>query len=156
MVGFVGLPLLAGVVSGSVGSPALAAWYHGLTLPPGVPPDWAFGAVWAAIYALMGLAAWMVWRHGRRQPPARPLAARALRLWGWQLLVNAAWVPCFFGLRSPGLGLLVVLLLLGLVAATARVFVRVDRQAGRLMFPSLVWTCYAAYLNVGVWVLNPH
>ncbi len=87
--------------------------------PPGTPPDWAFPVAWGTLYLLMAVAAWMVWRHAG---VARRGHYAALRLWGWQLLFNALWTPAFFGLRSPGLALVVILALLVLVALTLRAF----------------------------------
>ncbi len=125
---------------------SVGGWYLSLTRPPGTPPNWVFGPVWTVLYVLMALAAWMVWR--------RVGAGPALRLWGWQLAANALWSPVFFGLRSPALGLAAILLMLALVAATARVFHRIRPLAGALMLPYLAWVSYATYLNLGLWWLN--
>ena len=147
LIGFVGLPLLVGLSSGSITAVAVREWYPSLVAPPGRPPNWLFAPVWTALYVAIGVAAWRVWR----QPlPNR----RALRRWGWQLLFNAAWTPAFFGLHSPALGLAVILPLLVLIALTIRSFVHLDRIAGWLLLPYLAWTTYATYLNLGFWWLN--
>lgn len=146
MLGFLGLCLLVGVSDAAVTQTSVRTWYVALHRPPGTPPNWVFGPVWSLLYAGMAVAAWLVWR--------RIGASRPLRLWGWQLIVNALWTPAFFGLRNPALGLGVIVLLVVLVAATARVFWRVRRTAGWLMLPYLAWGCYAAYLNAGFWWLN--
>jgi tryptophan-rich sensory protein len=101
------------------------------------------------IHVLLGTAAWLVWR--------RPtLGTRgALLLWGWQLLVNAAWTPVFFGLHSPRLALLVILVLLLLVVLLIRAFLRLRPLAAALLLPYAAWTCYAVYLNAGFVWLNP-
>lgn len=147
LIGFVGLPLLVGGASGSLTAAAVRDWYPSLIPPPGRPPNWLFAPVWTALYIAMGVAAWRVWR----QPlPNRP----ALRLWGWQLLANAAWTPAFFGLHSPALGLAVILPMLALIVRTVRAFAPLDRPAAALLLPYLAWTSYATYLNVGFWWLN--
>ena len=146
LVGFVGLCLLVGAVGGSVAAPALAVWYHSLTAPPGTPPNWLFAPVWTVLYVMIGTAAWMVWR--------RRGASRPVRLWGWQLAANALWVPAFFGLHSPRLGMAVMAVVLVLTALTIRSFLRVRRAAGLLMVPYAAWSLYAAYLNAGFWFLN--
>jgi tryptophan-rich sensory protein len=122
-------------------------WYLSLIAPPLTPPDDVFPAVWGALYVMMGVAAWLVWRAVERPGP--------LRLWGWQLLVNALWAPAFFTLRSPGLALLVMLPLLALVLLTVRAFRGVDRAAMWLMLPYLTWLAFATYLNAGFWWCNP-
>lgn len=126
---------------------ALRGWYQSLAAPPGTPPGWAFAPAWTLLYVLMGTAAWLVWRGADHRRP--------LLLWGWQLLVNAAWNPLFFGLHAIGAALAVSVLLVMLVGLTAVSFARRSRAGGLLLFPYLLWTCYAAYLTAGFWSLNP-
>jgi tryptophan-rich sensory protein len=148
LVGFVGLCLLVGAVGGMVTARSVGTWYLSLTRPPGTPPPWVFGPVWTTLYVMIGVAGWLVWR--------RTGPSGSIRLWGWQLLVNAIWTPAFFGLRSPALGLVLILGLLALVAQTIRAFARIDRHAAFLMTPYFIWSCYATWLNAGIWWLNPH
>lgn len=146
LLGFVGLCLLAGAASGSVTAEAVPGWYRSLISPPGTPPDWLFAPVWTVLYIMIGVAGWLIW--------LRPAALPALRLWGWQLAANTGWPVAFFGMRSPGLALLEILLLLGLIGFTLRAFHRRRRAAAWLLAPYLAWTLFAAYLNAGFWWLN--
>ena len=123
------------------------------------------------MYVLIGVAAWLVWLRRPKLGTADTAAEcgrdrlqlsrssggvlRALRLWGWQLLLNAVWAPAFFALQSTALALLVVAGLLVLIALTARAFAACRPVAAALMLPYLIWTCYAAYLTAGFWWLNP-
>jgi benzodiazapine receptor len=145
-LGFVGLCLLVGAASGSVTADAVQAWYPSLAAPRGTPPNWVFAPVWTTLYFMIGVAGWLVW--------LRPDSFAALRLWGWQLAANVAWSSAFFGMRSTGLGLLVILLLLALICLTLRAFHRKRREAAWLLVPYLAWTVYASYLNAGFWWLN--
>jgi translocator protein len=147
LVGFVGLCLLVGAANAALVPAALRSWYPSLTRPPGTPPDWVFGTIWAVLYVVLGVAAWLVWR--------RAGTGRALRLWGWQLAANASWGPAFFGLHNPLLALAVLIVLLGLVGLTIQRFVRVQRLAGGLLVPYFAWICYAAWLNAAFYWLNP-
>lgn len=149
LIGFIGLPLLVGAASGSLTVAAVRDWYPSLIAPIGKPPNWVFGPVWTTLYIAMGIAAWLVWRHA-----AALGQRRALQLWGWQLLVNAAWTPAFFGLHSPGLGMIVIVPMLALIVLTARAFAQIDRAAAWLLLPYFLWTSYATYLNAGFWWLN--
>lgn len=151
LVGFVGLSLLVGATAAAVTAPGVRGWYLSLMRPPGTPPDWVFAPVWTILYILMGLAAWLVWRRGRRMGVE---GRTALRLWGWQLLVNALWSPVFFALHSPAAALLVIVVLLALIAISLRAFLRIRPLAGCLLLPYLAWVCYATYLNAGFWWLN--
>ena len=151
LVGLLGLCLLVGVSDGVVMQAGTPGWYAAHLHAPGTPPDWAFPAVWSALYLLMAVAAWLVWRHAGY---ARRAHYRALRLWGWQLFANALWTPAFFGLQSPLLALVVIAALLALVGLTVKAFWRVDRLAACLLLPYLAWVSYAAWLNAGFWWLN--
>ena len=148
LLGFLGLCLLVEISAGAFTATSVHGWFVSLTRPPGAPPGWLFAPVWTVLYGMMAVAAWLVWRSGR------PAAYRALRLWGWQLLVNALWSPAFFGLHSPGLGLAVILLLPPLVALTAWRFAPLSRPAALLLLPYLAWSLYAAYLTAGFFDLN--
>nr|WP_283949950.1 TspO/MBR family protein [Limobrevibacterium gyesilva] len=141
--------LLVGAANGTMTATSVRTWYLALAWPPGTPPNWVFAPVWTTLYVLIGTAAWLVWC--RPSPGQR----RALLLWGWQLLLNAAWTPAFFGLHSPALGLLVILPLLCLIGLTIRAFAAQRPVAAALMVPYAAWTCYATYLNVGFLWLNP-
>ncbi len=147
LVGFVGLCLLVAAADGSIVAGAARGWYLSLNRPPGTPPNWVFAAVWTALYAMIGLAGWLVWR--------RTVGTRALRLWGWQLAANAFWTPAFFALHSPPLAFAICLVLLGLIALTLRAFLPLRPAAAWLMAPYLAWTGYVTYLTAGFWWLNP-
>jgi benzodiazapine receptor len=146
LVGFVGLCLLVGAVGGSMTARAVQTWYTTLQAPPGTPPNWAFAPVWAALYVMIGIAGWLVWK--------RLGASRPLRLWGWQLAANALWAPAFFGLHSLSLAMSVMVVLLLLLGLTIRTFRWVHRPAAALMVPYAAWCLYAAYLNAGFLLLN--
>jgi translocator protein len=130
---------------------ALAAgarrWYLSLMRPPGTPPDSGFVSAWGVLCVLMGVSGWLVWR--------RSISSRPLRLWGWQLAVNALWTPAFFGLHRPLFGAVVLLALIPLIALTIWRFARVSRLAAYLLIPYLLGTGYCLYLNAGIYLLNP-
>ena len=136
-----------------VGAAATASapeFYLELSRPGWAPPPGVFGPVWSVLYALMGIAAWLVWTERDR---AR--VTGALTLFGAQLAANALWSWLFFGWRLGALAFAEVLLLLVLIAATVRAFWRVRRAAAVLLVPYLLWVCYAAALTLSVWQRNP-
>lgn len=146
LAGFIGVCFAAGAVAGAVTDPNISTWYESLARPPGTPPNWVFPVVWSIQYVLIGIAAWLVWR--------RPGDRRSLRPWFWALVFNFLWSPAFFGLHSPGLGLLAIVPLLLSIVLTIRAFARVRPVAAWLMVPYLIWGSYATYLNVGIFYLN--
>jgi translocator protein len=147
LVGFVGLCLLVSAADSAIIAGTARGWYLSLTRPPGTPPNWALGLIWAVVHVMIGVAGWLVWR--------RSTATRPLRIWGWQLAANAVWAPAFFAIHSPPLALVVNLVLLVLIAVTAQAFIRVRRSAALLLGPYFAWTGYVSYLTAGFWWLNP-
>ena len=139
-------------VSGAVATvEAVRDWYPTLEKPWFTPPNWLFGPAWTTLYAMMGVAAYLVWRHGWEQGAVKA----ALVAYGVQLALNALWSPVFFGLRAPGPGLVVIVALWIAIAVTIVWFGRVSTIAAWLMVPYLAWVTYATALNFEIWRLNP-
>jgi len=149
LVGFVLLCLAVGYAGGQVTAPAVANWYPTLAKPSFNPPDWVFAPVWTALYVLMGVAAWRVWRTSP-QPGRR----RALGLFLLQLALNLGWSLVFFGLQAVGVALIEIVVLLALILVTMIAFWRLDRFAGLLLLPYAVWVGFATSLNFMIWRLN--
>ncbi len=139
-----------GGLAGWVTQTSVTTWYPTLAKPSFTPPDWVFAPVWTLLYALMGLAAFLVWRRGLRHAPVRT----ALTAFGIQLALNAGWSFAFFGARSPSLGLVVILGLWAAVAWTMDQFFRIRSAAGWILVPYLAWVTYALALNAAIWWLN--
>jgi translocator protein len=131
---------------GLITSPNITHWYAGLTKPTWTPPYSVFGPVWATLYWFMAVAAWLVWLKRNAVVPLILVAV--------QLVFNAAWSWLFFGLHSPGLGFVDILLLWIAIAATTIAFWQRSRLAGLLFVPYLAWVSFAAVLNLGIWRLN--
>jgi tryptophan-rich sensory protein len=124
-------------------------WYASLAKPAWNPPGYVFGPVWTALYLLMGVAAWMVWRkEGFSGAPV------ALGLFLFQLALNALWSYLFFGLQRPGCALVEVIILWLAILATTLRFWRISSAAGVLMLPYLLWVGFATVLNLQLWRLN--
>lgn len=118
--------------------------------PPWAPPGWLFGPVWSALYLLMGLAAWLVWRV-RGFAGARS----ALLVFVSQLAVNALWTWLFFVWRQGALAFLEILMLWVLILVTIGLFWRASRVAALLLLPYLAWVSFASVLTFAIWRLNP-
>lgn len=135
---------------GSVASLRAGEFYAQLTRPGWAPPAALFGPVWTALYVLMGIAAWLVWRERGFAG-----AAGALSLFLVHLAFNALWSWLFFAWRSGALAFAEVLVLWAMILATLVAFWRVKPLAGALMVPYLVWVTYASALTWSVWRGNP-
>ncbi len=147
---FLVVVLLIGQLGGAITAPALLDWYPTLAKPEFTPPNWVFPVAWTFLYILMAVAAWLVWRAAggfMRAPDA-------FGFWALQLALNLAWSFLFFGLRSPGLGLLCVLALMVVIALTIAAFLKRSRPAAWLLIPYLLWVGFATALNFEIWRMN--
>ena len=148
LIGWLLVVLAAGAV-GALATRHARAFYAGLVKPPWAPPGWLFGPVWTALYLLMGVAAWLVWRTAGWSG-----ATAALSLFLGQLACNAAWSWFFFAWRRGALAFADTLLLLCLIVATHFAFAHVHRLAALLLLPYLAWVAFATALTFAVWRAN--
>jgi tryptophan-rich sensory protein len=149
LAGFVLASFAAAALGGATTAGSVRDWYPTLAKPSWNPPSWLFGPVWTALYAMMAVAAWLVWRRGGFAAQCRPLA-----LFLTQLGLNAAWTPLFFGLHWPGIAFAEIMLLWLAIAATIAAFRPVSHPAAWLLAPYLAWVSFAAILNLTLWRLN--
>ena len=140
--------------AGAVGSvytiPAIPGWYASLQKPLFSPPDWVFAPVWSILFTLMAIAASLVWAKGLKEPAVR----KGLIVFVAQLALNSFWCFLFFGLRSPGFGLIEIFVLWFAILITILQFLKVSRWAAWLMTPYLLWVSFACGLNLGSFLLN--
>ncbi len=139
----------SGAVFTSMG---LESWYPSLAKPTLAPPNWVFGPVWTTLFALLGVAVWLVWRS--IDGPNTPAARFGLWVFAGHFVINLAWSAVFFGIQSLSGGFAVIVLLWLSIVATMWAFDRVDRRAALLLVPYLVWVSFAGYLNYAIWMLN--
>lgn len=149
LVAWLALAFAAAAV-GAVASVQAASFYSQLARPSWAPPPSVFGPVWSVLYALMGIAAWLVWRHPKEERHALPIT-----LFVAQLAVNALWSWLFFAWHLGAGAFVDVLVLLALIAATIISFWRVRPLAGILLLPYFAWVSFASALTWSVWQSNP-
>ena len=150
-LGFIGWFVLSFAASavGAVASIEAKSFYRQLVQPSWAPPPWLFGPVWTVLYAMMAIAAWLVWRKGGFR------ANRiALSLFLVQLVLNALWTWIFFAWHSGAWAFAEIVVLWVLIVATIVAFWRVRPLAGALLIPYLLWVSFAAALNYSIWQLN--
>ena len=129
---------------------AVPDWYSTLTKPTFAPPGWVFGPVWIILYFLMGVSLYTVW-VSESKPKIRKVF---FTVFGIQLVLNALWSLLFFGLRSPLLGLVDIILLDIMVLTTIIYAKSVSKLAAILLVPYLVWIIFATILNSAIFLLN--
>ena len=141
---------LAGIIGSIFTISAIPNWYTALTKPTLNPPSWIFGPVWTTLYALMGTAAFLVWKKGLDRSDVR----KALFVFGLQLLLNATWSIVFFGLQSPAWALVNIVALWLSIVWTMILFYKISKISTWLLVPYILWVSFAMYLNYSIWMLN--
>ncbi len=149
LAGFLLLSLAVSALGGLATSTSVGSWYQTLAKPAFSPPDRVFGPVWTLLYVLMAIAGWRVWRL-----PASGLRRLALCAYAVQMALNLLWSFLFFGARAIGPALAEIVLLLAAIAVTTRLFWQLDRPAGLMFLPYLLWVGFATVLNAALWWLN--
>jgi tryptophan-rich sensory protein len=138
---------------GLLGTPftlnAIPDWYMYLNKPFFAPPNWLFGPAWTLLYFLMGVAIYRIWIT----KPSKK-TKEAINYFLAQLSLNFIWTPIFFGLRSPVIGLAVIISMWFMILFTIKKFVSVDKLAGYLLLPYLAWVTFATMLNAAIVILN--
>ncbi len=142
---------LAGVIGSIFTFSSIPAWYSTLAKPGFTPPNWVFAPVWIILYALMGIAVYIVYESKVKN---KSLKNMALSLFGIQLVLNAVWSIVFFGMHNTFGGLIIIALLWLSIAATMLKFYEINKTAYMLLIPYLLWVSIATALNYWVWILN--
>jgi len=141
---------LAGIVGSFFTAPAIPTWYAQLKKPSFVPPSWVFAPVWIILFFLMGVSVYLIWSRGveRKQVRIAPF------IFSVQLILNILWSFFFFGLQSPLLGFIDIVLLWFAILATILSFYKISPKAAFLLIPYILWVSFAALLNFSILQLN--
>lgn len=143
----IGVGTLAGVLS--MGG---MEQFASMIKPPLSPPAWLFPVAWTILYTLMGISSYLVYTS--EEPKDSNLKSQALSTYGYQLLVNFLWPVFFFNFQWYFFSFLWLVFLWILVAKMILEFRKINPLAALLNIPYLLWLTFAAYLNLGVWLLN--
>ena len=144
----IAVPLAVGGVSALITMDAMKS-FGSLNQPPLSPPAWLFPLVWSILYVLMGIASYLVLVSDK---PAR--AKTALTVYGVQLFFNFFWSIIFFNFEAYLFAFIWLIILWVLIIITTVLFFGIDKTAGYLMIPYILWVTFAAYLNLAIYLLN--
>ena len=145
---WIGLSEITGIASGLLSMDCMRSFDETVAQPPLSPPGALFPIVWTVLYALMGIGAARI----SMTDPSRT-RSRGLNLFIIQLALNFLWSPLFFCLKTFGLAFFWLQGLLATVILMTLEFRKTERLAAFLQIPYILWLCFAAYLNIGIWVL---
>ena len=122
--------------------------YGNIQQPPLSPPSWLFPIVWTILYVMMGFASYLIYETKDNNNK------HALIFYSIQLAINFIWPIFFFGFDAYFFSFILIIILLIFVILTMISFYRINKTAGLLLIPYLLWLIFAAYLNLGVYLLN--
>ncbi|XP_028365990.2 translocator protein 2 isoform X1 [Phyllostomus discolor] len=146
---FVALPQMGPILVGLLAPHRLSGWCDSLRKLPWCPPYKVLLLVWTAIYSVMGYASYLVWKNmggGFGRPLALPLG-----LYIVQLAISWTALILFFTVHTPGLALLHLLLLYGLVVSMALIWHPINKLAALLLLPYLAWLTVTASIAYRLW-----
>jgi translocator protein len=125
------------------------AWYETLNKPPFNPPGWIFTPVWTVLYTLILISIFVYYRQTDKKWMVPTTLILVIHL-----ASNFIWTWLFFGLRSPALAFLDILLLDLSLCVLMNLFAKSSLVAAALLIPYLIWVLFATYLNLAFWILN--
>ena len=144
------IPLAIGAVGSLLTMESVKTWYPTINKPGFNPPDQVFGPVWSTLYILMGISSYLVWKR-RKIGPSYNLAISVYLL---QLILNLGWSFLFFHQQQIGFALAEIFVLLAIIIANAIIFYKINKVAGWLFVPYILWVSFASYLNYSIYILN--
>ena len=103
-----------------------------------VIPAWIFPVVWTILYILMGVSSYLVYEEIGEVP----------RIYIIQLIFNLLWSFIFFKFKWFTFAFIWIIILFVLVYRMIREFREIDKTAGNLQIPYLIWLVVAAILNL--------
>jgi len=164
---------LAGAIGSIFTAPQIGQWYSTLNKPSFNPPNWIFGPVWTTIFVLMGISLYLVWKknfamHNKIecQCPCSKISVckiiftepikkgYVVSVFMAQLVLNILWSVLFFGMQSPGLALLDLVILWLMILVNIAFFYRISKISALLLLPYILWVTFAGVLNYFLWMLN--
>lgn len=143
----VALPLLVGFISSFFTMNSMEV-YNSLNKPTLSPPGYVFGIVWTILYILMGIGSYIVYKSDN------PDKMNILKLYIIQLIMNGLWPIFFFVMEKYLFSTIWLILLIGVVFLNVYFFFQVNKKAGLLLVPYLLWLIFALYLNFYIFIYN--
>lgn len=145
LIYYLALPLIVGGLSALFTMGAMKNFQF-LSKPPLSPPAILFPIVWTILYLLMGIASYLASREKN--------SSLAMFFYIIQLFFNFLWSIIFFNFENYLFAFIWLVILWLLILITTVLFWRLNKTAGILMIPYLLWVTFAGYLNLAIYILN--
>lgn len=144
------IPLLVGSIAGFFTTAGVNGWYAVANKPSFNPPNWLFAPVWTALYIMMGIALYLVWKTETKNA----VRQTALILFGVQLALNFLWSFIFFYAKQPGWAFADIIAMWIVILLTIIWFGKISTTAAWLLVPYIFWVSFASLLNFYIWKHN--
>ena len=144
------IPLTIGAIGGWLTFESVKTWYITLNKPSFNPPNGIFGPVWTTLYILMGISSYLVWKQRKYVTGYN----WAVIIYILQLILNLMWSYLFFYQHQIGFALIEIGVLLLAIIINSFIFYRINKTAGLLFIPYILWVSFASYLTYSIYILN--
>lgn len=141
----IAIPVIIGAIVGFIISGSID--YNSLQKPFLAPPSIVFPIVWTILYILMGIS------YGILESKSQADSSIKLIYYS-QLFVNALWSILFFYLKWRFFAFLWLVFLIALILIIIQTFYNKNKVSGLIQIPYLLWTLFAGYLNLSIYLLN--
>lgn len=111
-------------------------------------PGILFPIVWTILYLLMSISCYIIYKSNSKEKK------KAIIIYAIQLIINSLWTLIFFGFDLYLLAFIWILILFTSITIMIITFYNIDKRASYLNIPYLIWTAFAGYLNLGIYLLN--
>ena len=148
-----GICLLAGYFNSLYVLPLIPTWFASLIRPDFLPSESYFVPIGLVVYLLLGFALFYIWHSDARNYHEKRFC---LFLFSFSLFLNVLWAYTFFGLHSPFIALMIILLLFAILMSTIYQTLSVSFGATLLLLPYLVIAFVVAYTNYYIVTMNPN
>ena len=122
--------------------------------PPLAPPAWLFPVAWTILYILMGIASWLICVAPNNSKTTNKSKISTLIIYAVQLVLNFIWTPIFFNAGQYWLAFVTLIAMWILEIILIIKAFKISRPAFWCLIPYLLWTTFAAYLNISIAILN--
>lgn len=143
------LPVVVGAIGGLFTADAVPDWFNSLNKPWFSPPNWLFGPVWTALYLLMGISLYIIWKQ-----PGSKARNTAILVFMLQLVLNFGWTFLFFYFQQIGYALVEIIVLWISILIMIVLFYRIKPIAAYINIPYLLWVSFASLLTAAYYSLN--
>ncbi len=120
--------------------------YKEIVKPKFAPPSIVFPIVWGILFILMSISLYIVTEESSDE--------NNIKIYAIQLIVNSLWNLIFFGFKWFLVGSIWIILLIVLVVIMTIKFYKVNKIAGLIQIPYIIWLLIAFYLNFSIFLLN--